>query len=106
VGDLATALLEMFDRPGPVQVIGTRHGEKLHETLLSREERARAQDRDRYFCVRADDRDLNYRKYFVEGERRISELQDYTSENTDRLKVPEIKQLLVKHDLISGTVDA
>jgi len=106
VGDLATALLEIFDRPGPVQVIGTRHGEKLHETLLSREERARAEDRDRYFRVRADDRDLNYRKYFVEGERRISELNDYTSENTHRLAVPEIKQLLVKHDVISGKVDA
>jgi UDP-glucose 4-epimerase len=89
-----------------MQVIGTRHGEKLHETLLSREERARAEDRDRYFRVRADDRDLNYRKYFVEGERRISELNDYTSENTQRLAVPEIKQLLMKHDLISGTVDA
>jgi UDP-glucose 4-epimerase len=106
VGDLATALLEIFARPGPVQVIGTRHGEKLHETLLSREERARAEDRDRYFRVRADDRDLNYRKYFVEGERRISELDDYTSENTQRLGVPEIKQLLMKHDLVSGKVDA
>lgn len=106
VGDLATALLEIFERPGAVQVIGTRHGEKLHETLLSREERARAEDRDRYFRVRADDRDLNYRKYFVEGERRISELEDYTSENTHRLGVPEIKQLLMKHDLISGKVDA
>src|SRR5258708_2775607 len=57
--DLATALLEMFDRPGPVQVIGTRHGEKRHETLVSREERARADDLERYFRVRADDRDLN-----------------------------------------------
>ena len=106
LGDLATALLEIFDRQDPVKVIGTRHGEKLHETLLSREERARAEDRDRYFRVRPDDRDLNYRKYFVEGERRISELNDYTSENTQRLKVPEIKQLLLKHNLISGTVDA
>jgi UDP-glucose 4-epimerase len=106
IGDLATALLELFDRPGPLHVIGTRHGEKLHETLLSREERARAEDHDRYFRVRADDRDLNYRKYFVEGERRISELDDYTSENTRRLAVPEIKQLLTKHDLISGKVDA
>jgi len=106
IGDLATALLELFDRPGPPRVIGTRHGEKLHETLLSREERARAEDGDRYFCVRADDRDLNYRKYFVEGERRISELEDYTSENTQRLAVPEIKHLLKKHDLLSGKVDA
>jgi UDP-N-acetylglucosamine 4,6-dehydratase/5-epimerase len=106
IGDLAVALLEMFDRPGPVKVIGTRHGEKLHETLLSREERARAEDSDRYFRVRPDDRDLNYRKYFVEGERRISELSDYTSENTQRLAVPEIKQLLMEHDLISRKVDA
>jgi len=106
LGDLATALLEIFDRHDPLKVIGTRHGEKLHETLLSREERARAEDRDRYFRVRPDDRDLNYRKYFVEGERRISELDDYTSENTQRLTVPEIKQLLMKNDLISGTVDA
>jgi len=106
IGDLATALLQLFDRPGPMHVIGTRHGEKLHETLLSREERARAEDGDRYFRVRPDDRDLNYRKYFVEGERRISELDDYTSENTRRLGVPEIKQLLAKHDLIAGKVDA
>ena len=106
IGDLATALLEIFDRPAPLRVIGTRHGEKLHETLVSREERARAEDRDRYFRVRPDDRDLNYRKYFVEGELQISQLNDYTSENTQRLAVPEIKQLLMKHNLISGTVDA
>jgi len=106
MGDLATALMEVFDRRDPVKVIGTRHGEKLHETLLSREERARAEDGERYFRVRPDDRDLNYRKYFVEGERRISELDDYTSENTQRLAVPEIKQLLLKHDLVSGGVDA
>jgi UDP-N-acetylglucosamine 4,6-dehydratase/5-epimerase len=106
MGDLATALMEVLDRQGPVKVIGTRHGEKLHETLLSREERARAEDGERYFRVRPDDRDLNYRKYFVEGERRISELDDYTSENTQRLTVPEIKQLLLKHDLVSGGVDA
>jgi len=106
LGDLATAVQEIFARPGPVQVIGTRHGEKLHETLLSREECARAEDQDQYFRVRTDDRDLNYRKYFVEGERRISELDDYTSENTRRLAVPEIKDLLIRHDLISGKVDA
>jgi len=95
---------------GDERVVPPDHPESnyrmAHETLLSREERARAEDRDRYFRVRADDRDLNYRKYFVEGERRISELDDYTSENTQRLAVPEIKQLLMKHDLISGTVDA
>lgn len=106
VGDLAQALMELHGSREPLRVIGTRHGEKLHETLLSREERARAQDQDRYFRVRADDRDLNYRKYFVEGEARISELVDYTSENTHRLTVPEIKTLLQRYDLHTGKVDA
>ena len=104
VGDLATALKELFNSDCRVQVIGTRHGEKLYETLVSREERARSEDRDRYFRVRADDRDLNYKKYFVEGEQRISELDDYTSHNTDRLDVPAIKALLSKLDYITGEI--
>jgi UDP-N-acetylglucosamine 4,6-dehydratase len=94
VGDLATALIELLGSTSPVRVIGTRHGEKLHEVLVSREERARSEDRDRYFRVSADDRDLNYEKYFVEGEQLISELDDYTSDNTRRLDVPAIKALL------------
>ena len=94
VGDLATALSELLGSTSPVRVIGTRHGEKLHEVLVSREERARSEDRDRYFRVLADDRDLNYEKYFVEGEQLISELDDYTSDNTRRLDVPAIKALL------------
>jgi UDP-N-acetylglucosamine 4,6-dehydratase/5-epimerase len=106
VGDLAQAMTELHGRPGAIRVIGTRHGEKLHETLLSREERARAVEEERYFRVRADDRDLNYRKYFVEGEERISALDDYTSENTERLDVPSIKALLERHDLVHGKVDA
>jgi UDP-glucose 4-epimerase len=106
VGDLATALKELFDRDGPVRVIGTRHGEKLYETLVSREERARSEDQDRYFRVRADDRDLNYKKYFVEGEQRISELDDYTSHNTHRLNVPAIKKLLSTLDYITGELHA
>ena len=106
VGDLATALKELFNRDGRVRVIGTRHGEKLYETLVSREEMARSDDRDRYFRVRADDRDLNYKKYFVEGEQRISEMDDYTSHNTHRLNVPAIKTLLSKLDYITGEIDA
>jgi UDP-N-acetylglucosamine 4,6-dehydratase/5-epimerase len=106
VGDLATALKELFDRDVPVRVIGTRHGEKLYETLVSREERARSEDRDRYFRVRADDRDLNYNKYFIEGEQRISELDDYTSHNTRRLDVQAIKTLLSELDYIAGELDA
>jgi len=101
LGDLATALNDMF-KGGKVKVIGTRHGEKLHETLVTREERARSEDRDRYFRVRADDRDLNYEKYFVQGETRISELDDYTSSNTQRLDVPAIKKLLSSLDFISA----
>jgi len=101
MGDLADALKEMFKR-GKIRVIGTRHGEKLHETLVSREERARSEDRDRYFRVKADDRDLNYKKYFVEGETKISELDDYTSSNTERLDVPAIKKLLSKLDFIAA----
>jgi len=106
LGDLATALKELFGRDGKMTVIGTRHGEKLHETLVSREERARSEDRERYFRVRADDRDLNYKKYFVEGEQRVSDLDDYTSENTHRLNVPAIKKLLSKLDYIVAELDA
>jgi UDP-glucose 4-epimerase len=106
LGDLATALKELFGRDGKMRVIGTRHGEKLHETLVSREERARSEDRERYFRVRADDRDLNYKKYFVEGEQRVSDLDDYTSENTHRLDVAAIKKLLSKLDYITGELDA
>ena len=106
LGDLATALQELFDRQEPVRVIGTRHGEKLHETLVSREERARSEDRERYYRICADDRDLNYKKYFIEGEQRISELDDYTSHNTQRLDVPAIKALLAKLDLITDARDA
>lgn len=106
VGDLAQAVMELAGQIAPVRVIGTRHGEKLHETLLSREEFARAEDRDRYYRVRADDRDLNYRKFFVEGEQRISTLDDFTSENTHRLSVPEIKELITRYGLLGGAVDA
>jgi len=106
IGDLATALQELFGRREPIRVIGTRHGEKLHETLVSREERARAEDQERYFRISADDRDLNYRKYFVEGEQRIAELEDYTSQNTQRLDVPAIKALLARLGDLSGEAHA
>jgi UDP-N-acetylglucosamine 4,6-dehydratase len=106
LGDLAGALKQLFDRDAKVRVIGTRHGEKLHETLVSREERSRSEDRQRYFRVRADDRDLNYKKYFVEGEQKVSDLDDYTSHNTDQLDVPGIKSLLSKVDYVVGELDA
>ena len=81
-------------------MIGTRHGEKLFETLVSREEMARAVEEGRYYRIVADDRDLNYGKYFVEGEPIISELEDYTSHNTYRLDVSRIRDMLLKLDYI------
>lgn len=104
--DLAHALREVFGRDAKVKIIGTRHGEKLYETLVSREEMARAEDRGRYYRVRADDRDLNYNKFFVEGEKRVSELNDFNSHNAMRLGVPEIKSLLLKLDYIKEKLDA
>jgi UDP-glucose 4-epimerase len=106
VGDLAQALKELFASDVPVRIIGTRHGEKLYESLLSREEMARATDMGRYFCVPADDRDLNYNKYFVEGEPQVSSFDDYTSHNTERLDVARIKALLMKLDFIKENIDA
>lgn len=106
VGDLAQALLEMFGAKSGVRVIGTRHGEKLYESLVSREEMAKAEDMGRYFRIMADDRDLNYNKFFVEGEQSITEAEDYTSHNTERLDVPGIKRLLEKLDYIQEELRA
>lgn len=106
LADLAQALKELFGRDSPTKIIGTRHGEKLYESLVSREEMARAEDMGRYFRIPADDRDLNYKKYFVEGEQKISELDDYTSHNTERLDVERVKQLLLKLDYIQKELNA
>ena len=95
IGDLAAALKEVFNCSNPVRIIGTRHGEKLYESLVSREEMAKAVEMDRYYRIPADNRDLNYGKYFVEGEVEVAKYDDYTSHNTRRLTVSEIKQLLV-----------
>jgi UDP-N-acetylglucosamine 4,6-dehydratase/5-epimerase len=101
LGVLAQALRELFNRPEhPIKIIGTRHGEKLYESLLSREERAKADEQTNYYRVPADNRDLNYSLYFSRGEERISSLDDYTSHNTDRLDVPRVKDLLHKLDFI------
>jgi UDP-glucose 4-epimerase len=97
---LARALMEVLGRAVEVKIIGTRHGEKLFESLLSREEMTRAEDHGRYYRVPADDRDLNYNKYFVEGEPAVSKQEDYTSHNTERLDVPAMKNLLRKLPLV------
>ena len=106
VGDLAQALRELFESNSEIRIIGTRHGEKLCESLLSREEMAHATDLGRYYRVPADGRDLNYSKYFVEGEQRVSELEDYTSHNTERLSVEQVKALLLKLDFIREALRA
>ncbi len=102
---LAQALVQLMGKPDhPIRIIGTRHGEKKHETLLSREERTHAQDLEGYFRVRPDLRDLNYGKFVEKGEPRISEAEDYTSGNTQRLDVEGMKQLLLKLDFIQDLV--
>jgi UDP-glucose 4-epimerase len=106
VGDLAQAIKELFRSDSAVRIIGTRHGEKLYESLLSREEMARADDMGRYYRIPADDRDLNYNKYFVEGETKVSVFDDYTSHNTERLNVEQVKELLMKLDFIKGALNA
>lgn len=106
VADLAVALRELIGGESPIKVIGTRHGEKLYESLISREEMAKAEDMGRYYRIPADNRDLNYKKYFVEGETEISELDDYTSHNTERLDVEGVKKLLLNLEYIRGQIDA
>lgn len=106
LADLAQALKELFDKDATVKTIGTRHGEKLYESLVSREEMAKAEDMGRYYRIPADNRDLNYKKYFVEGEQRISTLDDYTSHNTERLNVEGVKSLLLKLDYIQKALNA
>ncbi|WP_423680127.1 polysaccharide biosynthesis protein [Undibacterium sp. WLHG33] len=104
VADLAAAMCELINPAGEVKVIGTRHGEKLYESLVSREEMARADDLGEYYRIPADSRDLNYDKYFVKGSPDVSSLDDYTSHNTIRLSVNQVKEVLMKLDLIREAV--
>jgi UDP-glucose 4-epimerase len=100
IGQLAAVLKNLFGSSSEMRIIGTRHGEKKHESLLNREEMARAEDLDRYYRIPSDMRDLNYEKFFEKGEDRISEYQDYTSENTHRLTDAELKKMLLGLDYI------
>jgi UDP-N-acetylglucosamine 4,6-dehydratase/5-epimerase len=97
---LAKALLELYNAKSEIKVIGTRHGEKLYETLVNREEMAKAIDMDDYYRIPADNRDLNYGKFFTEGESKVSEIEDYTSHNTTRLDVEGTKRLLLNLEMI------
>ncbi len=106
VADLAQALTELFDSKEKVRIIGTRHGEKLFESLISREEMAHAQDMGDYYRIPSDNRDLNYASYFSEGEEKISHSEDYTSHNTNRLNIEQLKTLLLKLNFIKDELNA
>ena len=106
VADLAEAIRQIFGAKVPVRVIGTRHGEKLYESLISREEMAKAEDMGDYYRIPADNRDLNYAQFFSEGEEKIAQFDDYTSHNTKQLNVEQVKSLLLKLDFIREELNA
>jgi UDP-N-acetylglucosamine 4,6-dehydratase len=105
VGDLAAALKRIFKAENSVKTIGTRHGEKLYETLVAREEMAKAIDLGRYYRIPADNRDLNYDKYILEGELKTNNIEDYTSHNTKRLSIDETVNVLMSLDYIKNNLD-
>jgi len=102
IGDLAQAVKELFNADNEIKIIGTRHGEKLYETLLSREESMVAQDMGDFYRVPADKRELNYDKYFVEGDQRLSSIEEYNSHNTERLQIEQIKERLLMIDYVQN----
>ena len=108
---LARALTGLLEAPNHrIDVIGTRHGEKLYETLLTREEMAKSEDLGNYYRILPDDRDLNYGKYFTEGEEHIATFEDYHSHNTYQLNIEEVKKLLsnlsfVRKELLGETIE-
>lgn len=97
---LADALKELYQSNTEVKIIGTRHGEKLYETLVTREEMSKAEDMGNYYRIPCDTRDLNYDKFFVEGNEQVSRIEDYHSHNTHRLDIKGMKELLLKLDFI------
>ena len=101
---IGTALKELFQLDNKIQIIGTRHGEKLYETLVNREEMTKVEDLENYYKIPADNRDLNYSEYFLEGETAVSETGEYTSHNTERLDVNATKDILLKLDFIEEEV--
>lgn len=101
---LAEALKGLYNAKTEVKVIGTRHGEKLYETLVTREEMAKSEDMGNYYRIPCDSRDLNYDKYFVEGEEKVSEFEDYNSHNTKRLDLEGMKELLLRLDEIKEDI--
>ncbi len=106
VGDLALALKELFNVDNEIKIIGTRHGEKLYETLLTKEEHIVAKDMGGFYKVPADNRDLNYDKYFIEGDQKLSSEEEYNSHNTQRLNIEQIKEKLLKLDYVREQLES
>jgi UDP-glucose 4-epimerase len=100
VGELATSLIELMKTDSEINIIGPRHAEKKHETLLTREEKLNSQDLGDYFKIPIDNRSLNYDKYFLNGLKNIDQIDDYSSENAIRLSVQDIKSILLKYNII------
>jgi UDP-glucose 4-epimerase len=97
---LAKAMIELYSAKNKIKIIGTRHGEKQFETLVNREEMVKAEDLGDYYRIPADNRDLNYNRFFSTGESKISSVEEYTSHNTERINIDETKKLLLKLDFI------
>ncbi len=106
ISDLAQAVKELFKADNEIKVIGTRHGEKLYETLLTKEEHIVAQDMGGFYRVPADKRDLNYEKYFVDGDQNLSSEDEYNSHNTERLNIEQIKEKLLKLDYVREQLES
>ena len=106
IGDLAQAIKELFQSKNQIKIIGTRHGEKLYETLLSREEMAVAKNVNNYYRIPMDNRDLNYEKYFVKGKKNISSSFDYNSHNVKKLSILELKKILLKFEIVKNALNA
>jgi len=102
---LAKSLLELYNADNQIKVIGTRHGEKLYETLVNREEMLKAEDLGEYYRIPADTRDLNYNRFFLEGEAQLSQTEEYTSHNTSRLNIEETKKLLLRLDIVKEDIE-
>lgn len=102
IHDLVLALIKIFDAKNNIKIIGTRHGEKVYESLVSREEMIKSEDLEKYYRIPADYRDLNYSNYFTQGNKDISDIEDYNSHNTTRLNVDETVSLLLKLDFIQN----
>lgn len=101
IGDLAEAVRQLFDPNHEFKIIGTRHGEKVYETLLTKEEFFKAEDMGTYYRVPADNRDLNYNKYFIQGDKKLSTMEEYNSDNTYRLTINEVKDKLLSLSYIN-----